>query len=511
MWACLATSLFAAGQATHVVVVVWDGMRPDFVSEKTTPVLFKLAAEGVTFDHHHCAYISSTEVNGAVLATGVYPEHNGIIGNREFRPAIDPTNRIMTAELRAVRRGDGLSGNHFLGFATLAETLHARGLRTAVAGAKTVTLLQDRNAQDAAGLGVDVFEGDAVPPAILKTIERALGKFPPVSLPKLQRDAWTTRALTGPLWDPEVPPFSLLWLSEPDFSQHETGPGSPTALAALKSSDDNLGRLLGALEAKGLRDQTDVIVVSDHGFSTISENIDLAAILRTNGFHAGREFASANPQPGQILVVGNGGTVFLYVAGHDAAFIGRLAHFLQTQPFCGVVFSRVHVEGTFPLVAARINSPDAPDLALSMHWRPDRSTNGTPGLVCSDYGQYGPGGGMHASLSPFDLHNTGIAAGPDFRRGSHDPLPTGNIDIAPTVLYLLGVKPRARLDGRVLTEALVSANAPEPSVTPRHLEASYRGDNFTWHQYLNSWEVNGVVYFDEGDGSRGAAGKPAGN
>jgi len=33
----------------HIVVVVWDGMRPDFVSEKTTPTLWKLAGEGVTF------------------------------------------------------------------------------------------------------------------------------------------------------------------------------------------------------------------------------------------------------------------------------------------------------------------------------------------------------------------------------------------------------------------------------------------------------------------------------
>src|SRR5206468_8775283 len=33
----------------HVVVVVWDGMRPDFISEKNTPVLWKFAHEGVIF------------------------------------------------------------------------------------------------------------------------------------------------------------------------------------------------------------------------------------------------------------------------------------------------------------------------------------------------------------------------------------------------------------------------------------------------------------------------------
>jgi arylsulfatase A-like enzyme len=33
------------------------------------------------------------------------------------------------------------------------------------------------------------------------------------------------------------------------------------------------------------------------------------------------------------------------------------------------------------------------------------------------------------------MHNTCIAAGPGFRRGATDDLPTGNVDIAPTVLF----------------------------------------------------------------------------
>ena len=52
----------------HVVVVVWDGMRPDFVSEKTTPTLWKLAREGVTFRNHHAVYPSAT--HGKRYGTG---------------------------------------------------------------------------------------------------------------------------------------------------------------------------------------------------------------------------------------------------------------------------------------------------------------------------------------------------------------------------------------------------------------------------------------------------------
>src|SRR6266568_4402842 len=56
----------------HVVVVVWDGMRPDFVSEQSTPALWKLAHSGVTFRNHHSVFPSATIVNGTAINTGVY-------------------------------------------------------------------------------------------------------------------------------------------------------------------------------------------------------------------------------------------------------------------------------------------------------------------------------------------------------------------------------------------------------------------------------------------------------
>ncbi len=40
-----AANLFAAGKAPHVVVLVWDGLRPDFVTEEDAPTLFKLARQ----------------------------------------------------------------------------------------------------------------------------------------------------------------------------------------------------------------------------------------------------------------------------------------------------------------------------------------------------------------------------------------------------------------------------------------------------------------------------------
>jgi len=54
-------------------------MRPDFVTEEGTPTWFGLTRQGVTFRNHHQVYISTTEVNGTALATGVNPEESGII------------------------------------------------------------------------------------------------------------------------------------------------------------------------------------------------------------------------------------------------------------------------------------------------------------------------------------------------------------------------------------------------------------------------------------------------
>src|SRR4051812_18011997 len=90
LFICLvaARNLPAKGVAEHVVVVVWDGMRPDFISQQYTPNLYWLATNGVFFKNHHPVYISTTEVNGTAIATGDYPAHNGIIANLDYRPEI---------------------------------------------------------------------------------------------------------------------------------------------------------------------------------------------------------------------------------------------------------------------------------------------------------------------------------------------------------------------------------------------------------------------------------------
>jgi len=147
-----------------------------------------------------------------------------------------------------------------------------------------------------------------------------------------------------------------------------------------------------------------------------------------------------------------------------------------------------------------LGSEAAPEILVSLNWTSERNQFGTAGMVSSDLSSYGPGKGSHVTLSPFDMHATLVAAGPHFRSGIVSTLATGNVDIAPTVLWVLGLKPPRSMDGRVLSEALTIKGPQLHSFEPRHVEASADLGDSAWSQYLNFTEVNGVRYLDEGNG-----------
>src|SRR5437870_9087566 len=132
----------------HIVVVVWDGMRPDFVGEETTPTLWKLAREGVSFRNHHPVYPSATMVNGTAMVTGVYPGKSGVIANYVYRPDIEVHVAIAVESPAVVKKGDQLSNGKYISVPTIAELVQRAGGRTAVASAKTVGLLLDRQVSD---------------------------------------------------------------------------------------------------------------------------------------------------------------------------------------------------------------------------------------------------------------------------------------------------------------------------------------------------------------------------
>jgi len=197
------------------------------------------------------------------------------------------------------------------------------------------------------------------------------------------------------------------------------------------------------------------------------------------------------------MIVGNGGVVLFYVIGHDAAVTRRLVEFLQQTDFAGVIFTREPMDGTFTLDKVRIDNQHAPDVEMAFRWNENKNQFGFAGMIDADW-QRAAGKGTHATLSKFDMHNTLIAAGPDFHQDEADELPSGNVDLAPTILAVLGIKSPAAMDGRFLAEAMASAE-PLRSKTET-LEAKRKFPGGTWQQTLTISYVGSTVYFDEGNG-----------
>ena len=500
-----APTALGRGKAEHVLLVVLDGMRPDFVTAEHAPHLTALRRDGVWFARNYCVYPSSTNVNGAALATGNYPDRTGIVGNMEFRAAVDAHKAFDTSLYPGFESNDPHLVARYLAAPTVPDLLHETGERTAVAGSKPVAQLFDRwrqRTREAAKKSLVVYRGKILPPSAGAIITDLIGPFPVRKhLPNDLEDRWTTRALTEAMWKEGVPKFSLLWLSEPDLTAHETAPGSPTALGAIKSSDDNLGKVLGALRAKNVLATTDILVVSDHGFSTVDLAFDAAERLRAAGFDADRNLPD-NPKPGQVLVVSLGGSVEFYVVDHEPATIRRLVDYLEHSDFAGVIITRSEQEGTFTLAQLHLETSSAPDILVASRWNDRPNEYGIPGQIASDVGRK-VGEGTHATFSRFDMNNTLVAGGPDFRHGWTDQTPSGNVDLAPTILSILGLNGPNDLDGRVLTEAFLDAKSAPATVTTE-LKAERPLGETVWRQTLRLTTVGKTTYFVEGNGGRTA-------
>ena len=290
------------------------------------------------------------------------------------------------------------------------------------------------------------------------------GAWPPKSSPEIGR----IRRVADVLLDylvPEVDPdVALVWFPEPDTSQHAAGVGRRPAVEALTAADAELGRVLGELSARGV--DPDVLVVSDHGYSTIARRIQLEEVVREAGFPAGEG-------PGGVTVAANGGAALFYVRDSEPRALERFARWLVAQPWAGaLVAGRAEgaALGCFRPIAwgwRGLGPPTSPCPSAGIRWRraapPARPTaaKGAPGL------------GTHGSGSPQELRCVLVASGPSFRPGIVSELPSGNVDVAPTVLAApRGRRPTSPFDGRPLTEALAGAAEPAPRAPPpRHHEA----------------------------------------
>lgn len=89
----------ATGTPTKkVIVFVWDGLRPDSVTQADTPNLYAMKMAGVDFQDNHSTYPTFTMMNSAAFATGSFPATTGFYGNTLWAPGATGPSSGGTAQ-----------------------------------------------------------------------------------------------------------------------------------------------------------------------------------------------------------------------------------------------------------------------------------------------------------------------------------------------------------------------------------------------------------------------------
>ncbi len=433
----------------RIVIAAFDGLQPSQITAERMPVVDKIATEGVRFLHNHAVFPTVTRANSASLVTGVTPGKHGLTANKTVFPDYSSTEVVdaLVPKLSEINR---LTDGGLLFVPTLGELISEKQLRwvSVVGGTSGNAYVQHPNAPDFGGV---VIHPEFTNPAHHHlSILQTFGEWPAkealaAELVKRTADVAIDYAV-GEL-EPDV---LLVWFPEPDTSQHAFGIDSPEAQKMYSLADEQLGRILGAIEERG--DSPDVFVVSDHGYSTIDSVVDIHAELNKDGFGLDRADSS-------VIVAENGGSALLYLPEKDSdEQVARdLLGWLSAQAWVGAIATDLAVSGTTTTRFGSINDvgldgPRSPDIAITLR----SADTGQPApLARSGTATGGEVGlGSHGGGSPAELHNTLIVSGPSFRSGARSELPSGNIDIAPTILALLDISPPSHFDGRILDEAL---------------------------------------------------------
>ena len=503
------------GNARLILIVVVDGLRPDSINSQDTPTLFRLRQEGVSYTNSHSVFPTVTRVNAAAISTGTYPDVNGLVSNSMFVPAVNPNRPFNTSDHLQLLKLRDVSGGRLLFARSLADRLTERGISFAAvsSGSTGSALLLNHRAPEGIGLVVNgkfepgrrVAYPDKFNAAILSRFGPGPGEEDSSSVD------WADRVLREYVL-PEIKPDVIInWQTEPDGSQHRYSTSSPEARKALANSDRNLGLTLVKIKQLGLADATDVIVVSDHGFSLHDFRADATEALASAGL-------KASAASDDVVLASNGQSVLVHVKRRDPLRIAKIVRFLQTQEWVDVIFTVSRkvgssnigratqedqlgwVPGTFSL--GLIRQPSAgrgPDILFTLPWSSAANSFGASGRHHIDgSGDTGPLMGSasgHGGLSPWLVRNTMILWGPDFKGGVTIRAPAGNVDIAATVLALKGIGGGASLDGRVLTEAFRDGPDEEQIQTQTRVLRTSSG---RYRAAVQVTEVGKYRYVDKG-------------
>jgi len=533
----------------NIVLFISDGLRFRMVDDNTAPTMAAIARQGVSLRNGHALFPTFTMANASGMATGHLLGDTGTFSNTIYAGFEVPgAGNSLTPFLESdVVLGDvdeHFAGN-YLDEATILKLARDKGYGTASIGKIGPALVFDPTERsgeqtilvdDATGtpkgipLSADVTERlKAASLPLVAPTRGANGNPGNVAKPGtlsanvVQQDyfASVTTRVVLPMFKERNKPFVLVfWSRDPDGTQHNEGdslnvlrPGinGPTSLAAIRNADDDLARIRSALNELGLLDNTDIIVTSDHGFSTISKEshtsstiktkfadalpghlplgfvaLDLARALNLSlidpddgyrtigeGEHSknGNGLIGGDRNKPKVVVAANGGSDLIYIPDGDQAMARRIVDILLAQDYISGIFVDSKL-GKFPGTLslddiALEGSAITPHPAIAISFRSFDTICGEPVRCTVEVADtvLQQGQGMHGSFSRADTWNFMAMQGPDFKAQFVDPAPASNADLGRTIAQLmhLDVPDKGKLTGRVLSEVLPGGVLPEVS------------------------------------------------
>src|SRR5262245_10535378 len=306
----LAASAASAQNATphNLILFVPDGLRALKVTPQTAPAMAEVRDKGVNFKNPHSLFPTFTMANGSAMSTGHHLGDTGTFSNTIYTayssaPAGDTVVPFIENDAVLGDIDEHFNGD-YLDEETILKLARDKGFSTAAIGKVGPTLIFDHTDRGKNTIVIDDSTGgktgvplsdemkEAMTKAGLPLVTPGRGdngkagdaKTPGTTAANVAQQAYMANAATKvvlPMFKARNKPFVLVfWSRDPDGSQHNTGdslntitPGinGPTSMAGIRNADDNLAQIRRALDELGLAASTNIIVSSDHGFSTISK------------------------------------------------------------------------------------------------------------------------------------------------------------------------------------------------------------------------------------------------
>ncbi len=221
----------------YVVLVSLDAFRWDYSKIYNTPNLNKIANEGVKAERMFSSFPTVTFPNHYSIATGLYPDHHGLINNSFPAPDLGLFYRM----------GDraAVENPAFYGGEPIWVTAEKQGARA----------------------GSFFWVGSEAP----------VGGIHPTYWKKYDESVtFEARIDTVIKWlayPPEKrPELVTLYFDEPDATSHKFGPVSPQTGKIVERLDSLMGVLRTKLSALPEAKKINLIVLSDHGMAAISSS-----------------------------------------------------------------------------------------------------------------------------------------------------------------------------------------------------------------------------------------------